>query len=226
MSLSFFLRPSPPSSSRPSSISVHTLTFFFFLSSVLTSLGGQQWSAAHLQPRGGGRSHASGRTRWCRFPPPISLPQPPHPSPHGDRLHGDSLHTRHRTGQRPEGHLLPISDLRRQQPHEPDLVPRGVRFPMFKSDQRAKRKEEKKTRRRSGQERRSQRYEKLQGESKKKKKEEEEEEQEEILECVSLVHHVYARLHQLCVHYVSVAAQTDGADVQHARCKLEDFTEI
>ncbi|TMS18456.1 POU domain, class 2, transcription factor 2 [Larimichthys crocea] len=116
--------PHSTASPAPSSLTAHGLS---------TGLGGQQWSAAHLQPRGGGGSHASGRTRWCRFPPPIPLPQPPHPPPHGDLLHGDSLHTRHRTGQRPKGHLLPISDLRRQQPHEPDLVPRGVRFSMFKS---------------------------------------------------------------------------------------------
>lgn len=131
--------PSLPSSSCPSSIAVHTLTLVF-LFSVPTSPGSQQWSAAHLQPRGGSRSHASGWARGSRcppFPPSVPLPQPPHPPPHGDRLHGDNLHACHGTGQRrwwvrPKACLLPVSSPRRQQPHEPDLVPRGVHISLFK----------------------------------------------------------------------------------------------
>lgn len=131
--------PLCPRHACPSSITVHTLTLLF-LSSVPTSPGSQQWSAAHLQPRGGSRSHASG---WARvsccppFPPSVPLPQPPHPPPHGDRLHGDNLHACLGTGQRrwwvrPKARLLPVSPPRRQQPDEPDLVPRGVRISLFK----------------------------------------------------------------------------------------------
>lgn len=103
-----------------------------------SSSGSQQRSAAHLQPRWG--SHASGRTWGSRFPPPVSLPQPPHPPPHGDRLHGD-LHNRHGNDQQqqqawwlwPKAPNFPISTRRDQQPHEPDFVPRGVRISLFKS---------------------------------------------------------------------------------------------
>ncbi|XP_042291024.1 POU domain, class 2, transcription factor 2 isoform X4 [Thunnus maccoyii] len=104
------------------------------------SPGSQQQSAVHLQPRGGSGSHTSGRTWGSRgpsFPPPFPLPQPSHPPPHGYRLHGNSLHACNGTGQqqrvRPETILLPISAPRRQRPHEPNFVPRGVRISLFKS---------------------------------------------------------------------------------------------
>lgn len=143
LSFWIFLLLSPPSSSPPPSIPAHTPPPIIFLSSIATSPGSQQRSAVHLQPRGGGGSHASGWT-WgshCpRLPPPLPLPQPTHPPPHGDRLHGDHLHAHHGTGQqqqrwrvRPAAVLLPVSAARCQRPHEPDLVPWGVRFSLFKS---------------------------------------------------------------------------------------------
>lgn len=141
ISSSIFLLPSPPSSSCPSSITVHTLTLVV-LSFVPPSPGSQRWSAAHLEPRGGSESHASGRT-WgssCpRFSPPVPLPQPPHPPPHGDRFHGDSHHASHGTGKwrqqqwvRPEASVLPLSTPWRQWPHEPDLVPWGLGVSLLK----------------------------------------------------------------------------------------------
>ncbi|CAK6971654.1 POU domain%2C class 2, transcription factor 2 isoform X5, partial [Scomber scombrus] len=93
-----------------------------------------QWqSAVHLRPRCGSRSHTSGWTRGPFFP----VPQPPHPPPHGDRLHGNSLHACNGTGQQQhvwsEAVPNPISARRCQPPCEPDFVPRGVRLSLFKS---------------------------------------------------------------------------------------------
>lgn len=111
-------------------------------SSASTSAGSQRWPAVHLRPRGWTGSHASGWTRWSRcptVPSSLSVSQPPRPPPDGDRLCGDSLHACHGTGQQqqgwvcPEALLLPVSAQRHQQPHEPNVVPRGVRVPLFQS---------------------------------------------------------------------------------------------
>ncbi|XP_030268440.1 POU domain, class 2, transcription factor 2 isoform X3 [Sparus aurata] len=107
--------PHSTASPAPASLGAHGLN---------TGPGSQRWSAAHLEPRGGSESHASGRT-WgssCpRFSPPVPLPQPPHPPPHGDRFHGDSHHASHGTGKwrqqqwvRPEASVLPLSTPWRQ----------------------------------------------------------------------------------------------------------------
>lgn len=158
--LSTFIFPLPPFSSPPLSHfflhlspSLSTLVLMSFLHHCPhsypclplfrpSSPGSQRWSAAHLEPRGGSESHASGRT-WgssCpRFSPPVPLPQPPHPPPHGDRFHGDSHHASHGTGKwrqqqwvRPEASVLPLSTPWRQWPHEPDLVPWGLGVSLLK----------------------------------------------------------------------------------------------
>lgn len=100
----------------------------------------QRWSAAHVQPRRGTGSHVSGWTQGFCCPPlpsPVPLPQPPRPPPHGDQLRSDIICARHGIGQRqrwvwPKTLLLSVSAHRHQQPREPDVVPRGVRVPLFK----------------------------------------------------------------------------------------------